>query len=127
MNKKFKNKLIWAVIILIIIAIFSYIMYQNSIPGKYDDFAKCLKDKGATFYGAFWCPHCQKQKSVFGKSKKYLPYVECSTADGRGQVPQCNDKGIASYPTWIFADSSQETGELSLGTLAEKTGCALPE
>jgi len=127
MNKKSKNKLIWVAIIVVIIGIFSYAMYQDSIPGKYDDFTKCLKDKGAIFYGAFWCPHCQKQKSLFGKSKKYLPYVECSTADGRGQVPQCNDKNITSYPTWIFGDSSQETGELSLETLAEKTGCALSQ
>src|SRR3989338_5665230 len=72
MNKKSKNKLIWVAIIVVIIGIFSYAMYQDSIPGKYDDFTKCLKDKGAIFYGAFWCPHCQKQKSLFGKSKKYL-------------------------------------------------------
>ena len=41
--------------------------------GKYDEFAQCLKDKGATFYGAFWCPHCQAQKKLFGTSVKFLP------------------------------------------------------
>jgi thiol-disulfide isomerase/thioredoxin len=33
-------------------------------PGKYDEFAKCLTDNGAKFYGAFWCPHCQAQKKM---------------------------------------------------------------
>ena len=94
---------------------------------KYDGFAHCLKDKGATFYGAFWCPHCQTQKKLFGSSVKLLPYVECSTADGKSQTLECIAKGIQSYPTWIFADGSQLNGEIPLATLAEKTSCVLPE
>lgn len=95
-------------------------------PGKYDEFAMCLKDKGAAFYGAFWCPHCQAQKKLFGSSAKLLPYVECSTADANAQTQICIDKGIKSYPTWIFADGSQLTGEIPLAQLAEKTSCVLP-
>lgn len=95
-------------------------------PGKYDEFATCLKDKGAIFYGAFWCPHCQAEKKLFGSSAKLLPYVECSTADANGQTQICIDKGIKSYPTWIFADGSQLTGEIPLEQLAEKTSCVLP-
>lgn len=96
-------------------------------PGKYDTFATCLKDKGAVFYGAFWCPHCQKQKKLFGSSQKLLPYVECSTADARGQTQACIDKGVSSYPTWEFADGSRLNGEISLEQLAEKTSCELPK
>ncbi len=95
-------------------------------PGKYDELAMCLKEKGATFYGAFWCPHCQAQKKAFGSSAKLLPYVECSTVDGKGQLPECKEKDIASYPTWEFADGSRLTGEIPLTQLAEKTGCAIP-
>src|SRR3989344_2470389 len=95
-------------------------------PGKYDTFAQCLSDKGATFYGAFWCPHCQAQKKLFGNSARLLPYVECSTLDGKGQVQACTEKGVASYPTWEFADGSRLTGEISLEELAKKTSCALP-
>jgi thiol-disulfide isomerase/thioredoxin len=98
----------------------------SSGPGKYDEFATCLKDKGAVFYGAFWCPHCQKQKKLFGSSAKLLPYVECSTADGRGQTQACTDKGVKSYPEWEFADGSRLNGEIPLATLAEKTSCVLP-
>lgn len=94
-------------------------------PGKYDEFATCIKDSGAIFYGAFWCPHCQAEKKLFGTSAKLLPYVECSTADGKAQTQICIDKKIESYPTWIFADGSQETGEVSLATLSEKTNCPI--
>lgn len=95
-------------------------------PGKYDEFATCLKDKGAVFYGAFWCPHCQDQKKLFGKSAKLLSYVECSTADGNGQNQICIDKGVKSYPTWEFADGAFLNGKIALEELAEKTSCVLP-
>jgi thiol-disulfide isomerase/thioredoxin len=99
--------------------------------GKYDAFATCLKDKGAIFYGAFWCPHCQEQKKLFGSSVKLLPYVECSTADGQGQLQVCKDKNIASYPTWKLADGTDIPNENSAGvtleTLAAKTSCLLPQ
>lgn len=96
-------------------------------PGKYDEFATCLKDKGAVFYGAFWCPHCQAQKKMFGSSAKLLPYEECSTANGQGQLQICIDKKVNSYPTWEFADGSRLNGEISFTELAEKTSCILPQ
>ena len=99
----------------------------NATPGKLDGFAQCLKDEGAIFYGAFWCPHCQKQKTMFGKSQKLLPYIECSTPDGRSQLPVCTEKKVESYPTWEFMDGTRLTGEIPLETLAEKTSCALPK
>lgn len=98
----------------------------SSEPGKYDEFATCLKDKGAVFYGAFWCPHCQAQKKLFGDSQKLLPYVECSLPTGQGQTQACIDQKIQSYPTWRFADGTELGGEVPLATLAEKTSCVLP-
>lgn len=86
--------------------------------------ADCLKNNGAVFYGAFWCSHCQAQKTLFGAAAPALPYVECSTTDKSEQAQICKDKGITGYPTWIFADGSQLAGELSFATLAEKTNCA---
>ena len=67
-----------------------------------DEFAKCIADSGAKFYGAFWCSHCKDQKDLFGDSAQYLPYVECSTPDGNNQLPVCADEGIKIYPTWRF-------------------------
>jgi thiol-disulfide isomerase/thioredoxin len=74
MNKGKKN-IIWLIIIIAAAGgIWLSISYQRT-PGKYDALASCLKEKGAVFYGAFWCPHCQNQKAMFGKSAKLLPYV----------------------------------------------------
>ena len=87
--------------------------------------AQCLKDKGAVFYGAFWCPHCKAQKAEFGDAVLALPYVECSTPDGNSQTAICQQKAVQSYPTWIFADGSRLTGEQSLEALATKAGCAV--
>lgn len=101
-------------------------MYAKTLPGKYDGLAQCLKDKGAIFYGAFWCPHCKQQKEFFGNSAKLLPYVECSQPDGKTQTQICIDKQITQYPTWIFADGSKLTGEQQPQVLAEKAGCAMP-
>lgn len=89
--------------------------------------AQCLKDSGAVFYGAFWCPHCIRQKELFGKEGvAALAYVECATPDGNSQTQICRDKKIESYPTWEFKDGTRLTGEVSLATLAEKTSCADP-
>ena len=96
-------------------------------PGKYDAFATCLKDKGAVFYGAFWCSHCQSEKKLFGSSEKLLPYVECSLPSGQGQTQICIDKKIESYPTWTFSDGTQLNGEIPLQQLADKTSCSLPQ
>ena len=95
-------------------------------PGKLDAFATCIKDSEALFYGAFWCPHCQNQKAMFGRSAKLLPYVECSTPDGQGQLQVCKDAGVAGYPTWKFADGTVKTGEVALPDLADLTSCELP-
>jgi hypothetical protein len=89
-------------------------------------FAQCVKDSGAIFYGAFWCPHCDNQKKMFGPADELIPYVECSSPDKKFQLPVCREAKVESYPTWQFTDGSRMTGELSFETLSEKTGCALP-
>ena len=118
--------LIFAVIIAAIIVVMSLVAGAANTSTKYDSFAQCIKDKGAKFYGAFWCPHCQAQKAAFGGSVKYLPYIECSNAD-KTQNATCNAAGIQSYPTWEFTDGTRVTGEQSMQVLSDKTGCALPQ
>ena len=109
-------KLHWKIILtlILILAVIGALIYwsisASTKPDTLDQFAQCLKDKGAVFYGAFWCQHCQSQKAMFGRSARLLPYVECSTPDGRAQIPVCTEKGIKWYPTWRFADGSEETG-----------------
>ena len=76
----------------------------GSGPGKtdYSEFAKCLTQKGAKMYGTFWCPHCQNQKKEFGDAWQYVTYTECSTPDGVGELEQCKNEGVTSYPTLVF-------------------------
>lgn len=88
--------------------------------------ASCLAESGATFYGAFWCPHCQDQKRDFGEAVDQVPYVECATPDGRGQNPECEAAGIESYPTWVLANGERIPGRVSLASLAAATGCPAP-
>lgn len=126
-----KTKIILAVIFGILILGFTsfFIKSKNSIkvPTPQETLAQCLKDNGVKFYGTFWCPHCQKQKQMFGRSaSKLLPYIECSTPDGKGQLQICIDNKIEGYPTWEFTDGSRLTGEIPLSTLAEKSGCVAP-
>jgi len=117
----------WIVLALLIVGGFGASMYMKTLPGKYDGLAQCLKDKGAVFYGAYWCPHCQEQKRFFGNSAELLPYVECSLPDGKTQTQECIDKEIVQYPTWIFADGSKMTGEQQPADLATKAGCEMPQ
>ncbi|HYC34343.1 MAG TPA: hypothetical protein VEC13_01275 [Candidatus Paceibacterota bacterium] len=126
--KKETKYIIGALIALVLIVVGISFLDKSSIgeSDKYDSFAMCLSEKGAKFYGAFWCPHCQKQKAMFENSDK-IPYVECSTPDTKGQLQVCTDKGVKSYPTWILADGSVLEGEIPLETLAQKTSCTLPQ
>ena len=124
-----KNKFTWIIVVVIVLV---GIWFLARVPAvaptrNLDAFATCLKDKGALFYGAFWCPHCQNQKKLFGASASLLPYVECSTPDGQHQNDVCNQKGVQGYPTWVFSDNSRLTGEVDLQTLAQKTSCTLPQ
>jgi glutaredoxin len=96
----------------------------ETVTGKYDDFAQCLTDAGAKFYGAWWCPHCNDQKKLFENSKK-LPYIECSTPS-KQPLQVCIDAGVESFPTWIFSDGSKLEGLHQFEDLAAKTNCVAP-
>jgi hypothetical protein len=125
MQTKFKFIIFIGLVIIIVAGFGIYTGMKTEKPGKFDTFAQCIRDSGAEFYGAFWCPHCQDQKKEFGTSAQYLPYVECSNPDN-SQTQVCIDKKIESYPTWRFKDGTEQTGKLSFEVLAEKTSCPLP-
>jgi hypothetical protein len=86
--------------------------------------AQCLTEKGVKMYGAYWCPHCAKQKKDFGKAFKDVTYIECAVPGNPNvQTQECQDATIKGYPTWIYPDGSREEGEQTLQHLAEKAGC----
>ena len=122
-----KGTIFWVVILVLVVAGIGAAFLIKAPESNLEPFARCLGEKGATFYGAFWCPHCQRTKAMFGSAAKSLPYVECSNPDGKTQTQICIDKKIQSYPTWEFKDGSRLTGERTLQELAEKTQCTLPK
>jgi hypothetical protein len=97
--------IIFAVVMVAIIAMMFIVIRGSSTSGKYDSFAQSLAKEGVAFYGAFWCPHCQQQEQWLDATRQKLAaedlYKECSNPD-QSQTQICIDKKIESYPTWTF-------------------------
>ncbi len=65
--------------------------------------AEHLDKSGAMYFGAYWCPECQRQRRLFGRSAHRLPYVECTPGGRSGMVAfECLSADISAYPTWII-------------------------
>lgn len=79
-----------------------------------------LRNRGAIFYGAWWCPHCFHQKNLFGtEAGRRLPYVECDK-DQAGRE-RCQQAKIRAFPTWDL-DGERREGLLTIEELAIWSG-----
>ncbi|MBI2043870.1 hypothetical protein HYT24_00715 [Candidatus Pacearchaeota archaeon] len=125
MNKKKKWLIFGSIFAAFILAMYFLYYNPNSTPGMYDDFAKCLTEKGVKIYTAYWCPHCKEQKEMFGTSIKYLNDTECSLPNAAGQNDVCNKAGITGYPTWELGNGTQIQGTQTFEELSRLTGCSL--
>ncbi len=115
-SQKIKSKyyIIGAIAGVLILAVISYSVYSISRPGPYDNFAKCITEKGAVMYGAMgWCKFTQGQKAMFGKSFKYINYHEFN------ELP-----GIKKTPTWVINGQWYDNVQ-SFDKLSALTGCKL--
>ncbi len=84
--------------------------------------AEHLAANDVKFYGAYWCSHCQKQKSLFGATAAAkLPYVECAADAENSQRQLCKTKNIKLFPTWVIK-GQYFPGTLDLKDIAAKTG-----
>ena len=108
-------------IILVVLAAVSAYLYFTKAPAAADKLAQCLRDKGAIMYGASFCPHCQAQQDLFGRSFRFVPYVNCSAQSAR-----CTKAGIKSYPTWTFPNGLRVEDTQPLLRLAEISLCPVP-
>ena len=117
---------IYAALIAAVLGLAYYL--DNRSQHKHDAFARCLADRGAKMYGAYWCPHCVEQKEKFSASFEYAPYVECGIkGDLHGVAQVCKDEGIKHYPTWQFPPTGERIERVfSLEELSDRTGCSLP-
>jgi hypothetical protein len=85
--------------------------------------AEKLTAAGVTMYGAFWCPHCSNQKEMFGQTAwSKVTYVECAGQGYNGSPGTCAAAKVDGYPTWVFADGTQVSGERPLADLAKQVG-----
>jgi glutaredoxin len=92
--------------------------------------ARHLRETGAVMYGAYWCPHCQEQKDLFGATAHDLPYVECDPKGVNARPDLCEKAGVKAFPTWVIGGQRRE-GVQSLSALADAskfqpTGAAPP-
>ncbi len=93
---------------------------STSTSNSLDNFAKCLTEKGVELYVSKTCPHCTKQKEMFGNSLLYLKYFDCL------ENPEiCIKKSIEVVPTWILPNGERLLGVQSFEILSQKTGCKL--
>ena len=87
----------------------------------YDNFTACLKQNNIVMFWASWCPECAKQKRIFERGSKKIPYFECSpNGQYNPQDKECSARLILSYPTWQF-------DEQYLATLPDSTWDTLVE
>lgn len=94
---------------------------QQTPTKNLDEFAQCLTNKWAIMYGSKTCPHCLKQKKMFGDSFQYIDYVECTQ-----EAERCgNELEWNSVPAWKFIDGSQVEWRQEFETLATLTNCEL--
>lgn len=119
---KLKTKIILAGVVIAAIFLIVLLAKKTAVAGPYENFAKCLTEKNATMYGNVSCPACLAQKNEFKGAFNLVPYVECTENPN-----QCLAAGIELVPTWIFSSGEKLVGKQSLETLAEKTGCVLPQ
>jgi len=125
-SRKWRRIAIYAALI---VAAFGLAYYLGDrTQHKHDAFARCLTERGAKMYGAWWCPHCVEQKEKFGASFEYAPYVECGIkGDTHGVAQVCKDENIKHYPTWQFPPTGERLERIfTLQELSDRTGCSLP-
>ncbi|MEM9213647.1 MAG: vitamin K epoxide reductase family protein [Cyanobacteria bacterium P01_F01_bin.150] len=91
------------------------------------ELAKHLTAIGAKKYGAWWCPHCHAQQTLFGKQAfEYLTYVECDEAGVEPDPQACRAAGVQSYPTWEI-NGETYAGVQSLEALSTVSGYSGPQ
>ena len=84
--------------------------------------AKHLKQTGAKIYIMYTCPHCYKQKQLFGNEAiQHLNVIECLPDGKNSQTKLCTEAKIDSVPAWNI-NGKFYAGEQSLQKLADLSG-----
>lgn len=132
----------------LVIALFALTPAIAEQPEGIRIFGQCLADKGATMYGATWCPYCVRQLKEFDashekadmvnveKMKKFPFVVDCTGSAPYSIKKQCLPEGAKGVPMWTFKNATPPNDEdgkpyagggFSLEDLAKFSGCPLPK
>jgi len=88
--------------------------------------AQHLRDSHVVMFGAYWCPHCARQKELFGREAwSLISYVECAPNGYGANVKLC--RTVNGFPEWKLPKSSKRneiSGEVPLSVLAEASNFA---
>ena len=112
-NKKLIILSVFFLAVVLILAGIGFSFYQSNKPGQFDNFAKCLTDKGAVMYGASFCKYTHGQKGMFGNSMSFINYKDFS-----------EDSNVKLTPTWLIDGEYYENAQ-SFDRLSAITGCAI--
>ncbi len=101
--------------------VFGWEITTNSTEAEIE-LAQHLRNIGAKEYIAYWCPHCQEQKLLFGKQAYELISnsikVECAPDSPLAKPDLCKAEKIEGYPTWVINGKSY-SGVQTLQQLAQ--------
>lgn len=96
---------------------------------QWEEFAKCITEKGWAMYSSFTCSACRAQQELFGQASVYLKIIECNPHAPNTQVEQCLKKNIRNTPTWVMTQKGKEVkrskGYKGMEDLASMTECPL--
>lgn len=115
-NKPKNNKKILIISIISIVFVlivggigFSYYNYQQ--PYILDEFAQCLKEKGAIMYDKSSCQYSLAQKKMFGNSVRHLDIMDFS-----------KNPNVETTPTWLINGNYYKNVQ-TFDRLSSLTGC----
>ena len=94
---------------------------ENFSADYIEKLAKFMTEKGMIMYGAYWCPHCQAEKQLFGAAFQFVDYVECDPQGPNANPGECSAKNVTGYPTWIY-NGTTYSGQKTLSQLAQIVG-----
>lgn len=80
--------------------------------------ATCLSEKGFSLAGTAWCPHCEKQREMFGDALSIIDYHDCEE-----DKDWCEENDIKYYPSWISPLGAVSPGVKDFDTLKEMAEC----
>lgn len=72
-------------------------------------------------YGAYWCPHCARQRELFGtEAWNYITYIECSPKGYGYNASLKLCQNVSGFPTWSLGNE-MISGQVPLLVLADKS------